>query len=227
MEFNLRDFINLLPDRKIAGAYVNGKWAKSSRNHYYIIKNIGLKPSYLKKKKLNDLKYQKAFYKLMKDWLQGRGSKLCRLDVFKRCLQDLCGNRKLIKELSKLTLEDYRSDLHAQLIINAWNHSCKIVGTKAKLVAVSKFLHHIFPLLFVPVDRKYTEKFFRNCRQYKRKRLNFCRPEELIQVMNFFKKIRTKINTQLSDEPSNLYYDTSNTKTIDNWIVMWVDLKIN
>jgi hypothetical protein len=227
IEFDLRDFVKWLPDRKIAGAYVNGKWAKSSHNHYYIIKNIGLKPSDDKRKRLNDIKCQKAFYKLMKDWLQGRGSELSSFSNFKSCLQNIFKDKKLVQTLSQLTIENYSDDKHKETIINVWKHSCNIVNTKAKLVAVSKFLHHIFPLLFVPVDRKHTEKFIRFCSDYDKKTLNFTNPKELIRLLNFFRLIRKSSNNKLRYSPSNLYCDTSDTKTIDNWIVMWVDLKMN
>jgi len=90
--------------------------------------------------------------------------------------------------------------------------SLPIVTNKAKLVPCSKALHHIFPEMIVPIDRKYTQVFFMfNNQEFQNN-----------QYIVFKQAYKTFMRIARSVKPEQYVgygWNTSQTKVIDNAII--------
>lgn len=93
--------------------------------------------------------------------MNSRGAQLVDIDDFKTNLNN-CAND--IESLKKYSIEDLsEKNDKAENIFNQLKNlfeNLKLTGTKTKLVTFSKTMHFLLPNLIVPIDRKYTLKFF-------------------------------------------------------------------
>jgi len=224
--FELEEFIEWLPERVIAGAYANGKWPSGLRLHQELIHDLGLQPAHVKVERLVERAYQEKLFSLVEFWMQGRGSRMCDKVTFRTILERLAhsGSFGCLDRVSLATIDS--DPTHG--LERVWDILCPIVNTKSKLVAISKCLHHVFPLSIVPIDRKYSQMFYENCRTGGRKLYNkdFTSSKTLLELTQIFQEVGRLAESRLSSGPTGRYYDTSDTKAIDNWIVMWVDYKL-
>jgi hypothetical protein len=86
-----------------------------------------------------------------------RGSKLLKFDDFVEAIRDC---EAAITGLEEQKLDNF--PLLKTMTDKMWNlvDSLMIVENEAKLVPCTKALHHLFPDLFVPMDRAFTRVFF-------------------------------------------------------------------
>lgn len=225
--FDLEQFYKWIPERIIAGAYVCGKWPKEIKLHQEIISQIGLSNINKKLLRLRNNSYQGKIKMLMDAWLMGRKAEKINIVRLRTFFNRITHCEREFKILHKIKIQDYDEDIHGEALEKILNCAKDIVTTKAKVVAVSKILHHLLPNLIVPIDHIYTEKFLRECRDYYKKTVAFNSVLEIKYLTKFFGDIAIHSSMKLTCNKSGKYADTSDTKTIDNWIIMWVDLKLN
>ncbi len=93
--------------------------------------------------------------------MNSRGAQLVDINDFKTNLNN-CAND--IESLKKYSIEDLsEKNDKAEKIFNQLKNlfeNLKLTNTKTKLVTFSKTMHFLLPNLIVPIDRKYTLKFF-------------------------------------------------------------------
>lgn len=96
----------------------------------------------------------------------------------------------------------------------------KVMESKAKLVGVSKVLHHLLPDLVPPVDRTHTLKFFYDRSNYREKEGK----EIFLKIFDAFYDICKKLN--LTEKDLKRRWDTSIPKLIDNAIIGYVSKEL-
>lgn len=97
----------------------------------------------------------------------------------------------------------------------------EVMVKKAKLVGVSKALHHLLPDLVPPIDRKYTLHFFYGNTNYSEKD----QKEKFLAIFDKFRLISKELD--LTEKDLLGQWDTSIPKLIDNAIIGFVsDVKM-
>ncbi|MEO0303839.1 MAG: hypothetical protein ABIM64_01105 [candidate division WOR-3 bacterium] len=113
-------------------------------------------------------KFENCFIELIYETLvawnmNSRGAKLKKIEKFKETLLE---NKDKINKLKDFNLERFNFDEYKKeegkifTILEELFSSLDLTQTKTKLVTFSKTLHFLLPNLIVPIDRKYTLKFF-------------------------------------------------------------------
>jgi len=160
---------------------------------------------------LKDNAYLTNLYRTIKAWGIGlQGSKLKPFDDFVAALN----TRVLeISALDGLKLDQDSLDMKS-LIPEVWKliETTQIVENEAKLVSLSKTLHHILPDLIVPMDRRYTQLFF----GWDNPQFQYAQASCFNDAFGAFEQISRMVN------PSQYVgtgWNTSLTKVIDNAIV--------
>ena len=94
--------------------------------------------------------------------MNSRGAQLVDINDFKTNLNKYAID---IESLKKYSIEDLsEKNDKAEKIFNQLKNlfeNLKLTNTKTKLVTFSKTMHFLLPNLIVPIDRKYTLKFFK------------------------------------------------------------------
>ena len=94
--------------------------------------------------------------------MNSRGAQLVDINDFKTNLNNYAID---IESLKKYSIEDLsEKNDKAEKIFNQLKNlfeNLKLTNTKTKLVTFSKTMHFLLPNLIVPIDRKYTLKFFK------------------------------------------------------------------
>jgi len=98
-------------------------------------------------------------YKTLKAFnMDSKGAKLSELSDFKKSLKN---HSDTIQSLTKYRLEKVKeTDDNLKDTIGSLFDNLKLVKTNSRLVTFSKTMHFLLPHLFMPIDRKYTLKFF-------------------------------------------------------------------
>jgi hypothetical protein len=167
----------------------------------------------------NDLWFQKLLPTLEAWGMDARGATLLNLSTVRSSFISL---RPQLVEIQDYRLIDIPISRVFSIGRQIWNIVNKLeVGAQAtRLVANSKALHHLFPDLIPPIDRKYTISFF------------YGRPEALqakTQQDKFedmwpaFHKIASN-TAEISQKYIGQYMHTSIPKIIDNAIVGYVSI---
>lgn len=112
-----------------------------------------------------------------------------------------------LNEIGKTKVKDALSVLFDNL---------NVMVRKARLVGVSKALHHLLPDLVPPIDRKYTLDFFYGNTAYGEKD----QKEKFLAIFDKFCLISDKLG--LNNEDLKERWDTSVPKLIDNAIIGFV-----
>lgn len=153
----------------------------------------------------------KMLWDVLRSWgIGSRGSNLVRftdfMASFGESLEDYI-------ELDNMKIDEYigTEEVVVKKIYSLID-SLSIVTNKTKLVPCSKALHHIFPELIVPMDRRYTQVFFM-----------FNNQEFQDNQYEVFKQAyKTFIRIARSVKPEQYVghgWNTSQTKVIDNAII--------
>jgi hypothetical protein len=90
--------------------------------------------------------------------------------------------------------------------------SLEIVNNNAKIVPGSKTLHHILPELVVPIDRAWTQKFFR----WHNPEFQYGQAACFAHAFSAFVEIARKVNPQ---QYVGAGWNSSRTKAIDNALI--------
>ena len=108
---------------------------------------------------LNDATFIQSLYTTLQSWgIGSRASILVPIDQFAQSLG--CWSTTF-DALDDLTIDDPDLDVdRAADLLWTLISGVDIVENKAKIVALSKTIHHILPDLLPPIDRAYTQEFF-------------------------------------------------------------------
>jgi hypothetical protein len=224
-----RDFIQSTTTREVAGIYVCGKWSKNIYAHRYIINITENATVENKIQFISDEEFQNRLKDLINSWMGYRNNEhkitFAQMNILKQALADVTNSFAV---LNNVTILNYNDDVHGEDLERILRWAQKICRTDAKVVATSKFLHHILPGLIVPVDRTYTEKFFKICTNGNIVSvINYNNVNEIRRLTKVFNYIAKMLADKIEVETNKKYADTSYTKAIDNWIIMYVDLREN
>lgn len=155
--------------------------------------------------------------------MNSRGAQLVDINDFKTNLNKCAID---IESLKKYSIEDLsEKNDKAEKIFNQLKNlfeNLKLTNTKTKLVTFSKTMHFLLPNLIVPIDRKYTEKFFK---------LHFNNPkyeefDHFTNIESAFGLFSREVN--LDDFVNNKsQWCKYKTKIIDNIIIGYVKIEQN
>lgn len=166
---------------------------------------------------VTDEQFLRALYKTLRAWgIGARGSRLKPFDDFSAILGRL---KETVAELETATIDDQRLDVGATIDrLWALHSQLPIVENAAKLVPVTKALHHVLPELVVPMDREYTQIFFGWHTPQFQYRQRTCFAEAFCA----FAQIARAVNPS---QYVNRGWNSSRTKVLDNALVgllQWV-----
>ncbi len=111
-------------------------------------------------KAIHDDVFLNSLYKTLKAWGIGiRASKLKPYDQFVSIIRRHAAD---LEQLDGLSINDSQLDIES-VRGKIWHliDNMRLIDNNAPIVAMSKTLHHLLPDLVVPIDRGYTQKFFR------------------------------------------------------------------
>lgn len=163
---------------------------------------------------LTDAEFIESLYATLQSWGIGvRASVLVPVKQFGTALRQ---QAELFSRLESTSIDDPALDLERTTSL-LWQliSDIDIVENKAKLVALSKTIHHVLPDLLPPIDRAYTQKFFL---WYP---IEFQDQQQLV----FRSMFRDFVTIASRVEPAQFVgsgWRTSRTKVIDNAIVALV-----
>jgi len=146
-------------------------------------------------------------------------ARLVDFDIFRNSIKD---NLTILQELRarKLSIIDDKNKEQIKIELAILYESLKVMESKAKLVGVSKALHHLLPELVPPVDRKHTLEFFYDRIYYKEKEGK----QKFLEIFDAFFRICKKLN--LTERDLKRKWDTSVPKLIDNAIIGYVSKEL-
>jgi len=146
---------------------------------------------------LKNTHFLDCVYAVLATWGMDRLDGSARLVDFDAFAQSITNNAIALLELSKLKLhlltlnaqEAVRTDL-AELYENL-----QVMATPARLVGISKAIHHLLPDLAPPIDRKHTLTFFYGAPNYDKKEEG----QIFLDVFDAFFRICRTLNLSESD----------------------------
>ncbi len=158
--------------------------------------------------------------------MNSRSAKLADIEDFKKNLIDNTEATEAIESLKKYSIEDLseKNDKSKGIFeqLKTLFNMLKLTDTDTKLVTFSKTKHFLLPNLIVPIDRKYTLKFFEL-------NINNAKDEEFDHFTNIestFGLFASEVN--LDDFVSkNSKWCKYKTKIIDNIIIGYVKKEQN
>lgn len=158
--------------------------------------------------------------------MNSRSAKLADIEDFKKNLIDNTEATEAIESLKKYSIEDLseKNDKSKGIFeqLKTLFNMLKLTDTDTKLVTFSKTMHFLLPNLIVPIDRKYTLKFFEL-------NINNAKDEEFDHFTNIestFGLFASEVN--LDDFVSkNSKWCKYKTKIIDNIIIGYVKKEQN
>lgn len=117
--------------------------------------------------------------------MNSRGAKLCG---YKKFRNRLLKESNLLQELRSLYIEKLSNEEFVKVFkkIKKLFSSFEISDTKTQLISFSKTLHFLLPNLIMPIDRKYTLKFFynRNNINYNTQFYDFCEIHKILHCVS-------------------------------------------
>lgn len=152
--------------------------------------------------------------------MNSRSAKLAGIEVFRDNLKD---NTEAIERLKKYSIEDLseKNDKSKGIFeqLKTLFNKLKLTDTDTKLVTFSKTMHFLLPNLIVPIDRTYTEKFFKlNFNNHKYEEF-----DHFTNIESAFGLFASEVN--LDDfVRKNSKWCKYKTKIIDNIIIGYVKI---
>jgi len=167
---------------------------------------------------LKSVHFLDCVYAVLATWGMDRMDRSASLVDFDAFAQSVTNNATALLELSKLKLhllapnaqEVVKTDL-ARLYENL-----QVMNTRARLVGLSKAMHHLLPDLVPPIDRKHTLTFFYGRKYYPEKEGG----QMFLDIFDVFYRICRRLDLSQSDLRGR--WDTSVPKMIDNAIIGFV-----
>ena len=151
--------------------------------------------------------------------MNSRGAKLSKLPDFKKLIKK---HADTIGSLYKVKLEKVKATDDA-LIDTIGSLFCNLDGltqTNSTLVTFSKTMHFLLPDLFMPIDRRYTLRFF-----YESPPIN--QKQCFLQVFEQFRQFAQEHHDILKAQvDSNSRWNRNIPKIIDNIIIAYVSEKM-
>jgi len=163
---------------------------------------------------LADDRFMRTLYSTLGSW--GIGSRASRLVPFDHFVTELRRWSRPLADLDELTIDEPGLPVDATGD-DLWRliDGIHLVDNQARIVALSKALHHILPDLLPPIDRMYTQEFF-----------GFHNPEFQYGQQRTFGEIWTHyVEIARAVGPASYVgsgWRTSRSKVIDNAIVAFV-----
>lgn len=160
---------------------------------------------------ISDESFVRSLHRTLGAWGIGvRGSKLVDEEKFAVRLQE---KKSDLAALDGLCIDDPQlpaAKIGERIwdVIESWN----VVENNAKTVAGSKALHHILPELVVPMDRAWTQKFFR----WQNHEFQYDQAACFSHAFTAFVRIARKTNPK---QYVGAEWHTSRTKVIDNALI--------
>jgi len=158
--------------------------------------------------------FLQSLYATLQAW--GIGSRASRLVPFARFASVLRSWSPAFTELDGLLIDD--RDMDADVIRDRlWVlvEQVEVVENQARIVALSKTIHHLLPDLLPPIDRMYTQAFF----GFHPAEFQYQQERVFRTIWDHFVEIATAV------DPSRYVgegWRTSRTKVIDNAVVAYV-----
>lgn len=112
---------------------------------------------------LDDQCFLEYVYAVLPAWGMHRmGRQAAKVNDFGRIVDALRSAAPSLKELWPLRITDLPCDQAAKAGSLAWDiiADMRVSRSRTQIVAGSKALHHVLPDLIVPIDRRYTFRFF-------------------------------------------------------------------
>ncbi len=164
-------------------------------------------------------KYLELIYTTLISWnMNSRGAKLKNINSFKK---SILKNRKIISNLKIYTFNDlnkHSKEIFIQLEI--LYNNLELCIQKSKIVTFSKTMHFLLPKLCIPIDRKYTLRFFYNSTninyntQFKRYK----------QINKYFLEIYNQHNLKQYLDIGKIIWNTTIPKILDNIVIGYMIL---
>ena len=150
--------------------------------------------------------------------MNSRGAKLSAFADFKTTIAK---QADIIQSLAKYKLEKVKAtDDTFIATIDSMFDSLRLTQTKSSLVTFSKAMHFLLPDLFMPIDGRYTLRFF-----YESKPVN--EKACFLQVFEQFRLFAQEHHESLREQvDSNSHWNRNIPKVIDNIIIAYVSEKM-
>jgi hypothetical protein len=168
------------------------------------------------KETLGDDDFLECLYATLTAWgmhRMGRShAKLVEFDQFRSSFRAQAGPLDAIAELR---LRDLSSQDAQEVARRLWEimRALSVSASETRIVACSKALHHVLPLLLPPIDRQYTLRFF-----YNHKRLTRGDEATFLEIFPVFRDIAAAQGERLA-QCVGVGMNTSESKVIDNAII--------
>ena len=195
-------------------------------SYYFHSRVINMISKYEFDKLFDNIHFFEYIYATLATWGMDRLTKSASLYDFSTFKSSSISYKDVFRNLLKFKLRniDTKQLEEIKIDLSELFDNMKVMKTPSKLVGVSKALHHFLPELVLPVDRRYTLRFFysndlnRNPSIKKNdEKHTFL---EIIEKSHFICK---KLN--LTEKDLKKKWDTSIPKLIDNAIIGFVLLK--
>lgn len=158
-----------------------------------------------------DEDFVRSLYRTLQAWgIGARASNLVSENEFAARLQ---ARKEDFAALEASTIDDPKVN-PSRMGERLWRiiESLEIVHNNAKIVPGSKALHHILPELVVPIDRAWTQQFFR----WHNPEFQYGQPACFAHAFSAFVEIARKANPQ---QYVGSGWNSSRTKVIDNALI--------
>ena len=150
--------------------------------------------------------------------MNSRGAKLCALPDFRKSIRK---HANIIQSLAKYKLEKVKStdDSFSEAIGSLFDN-LRLTQTKSPLVTFSKAKHFLLPDLFMPIDRRYTLRFFYDSVPVDQKQC-------FLQVFEQFRQFAHEHHETLKAQvDSSSCWNRNMPKVIDNIIIAYMSEKM-
>lgn len=213
----------LTTNRNVFAGYVKKYYAREkdfSNSSYYFHKRVieTIRISKTRKDLFRDKIFLEFVYATLSTWGLDRmdgSARLVEFDIFRKSVLD---NLSLLEKLTGYKINNLSNTEEQEIKdkLSILFDNLEVMVKKAKLVGVSKALHHLLPDLVPPIDRKYTLDFFYGNTNYSEKD----QKEKFLAIFDKFRLISKELD--LTEKDLSGQWDTSIPKLIDNAIIGFV-----
>jgi len=168
---------------------------------------------------LSSFEFFESLYATLTAWgmhrMGPKGAKLADLSEIVASFQQ---QADAISEIESLRLRDLSPTEVQEVAVKLWDimRGLRVSTSATRIVACSKALHHLLPLLLPPIDREYTLRFF-----YNHKTISRGDEATFLEIFPLFRDIAASQGDHL-ERLVGPGMNTSETKLIDNAIIGFV-----
>ena len=213
----------LTTNRNVFTAYVKKYYDRQkdfSNSSYYFHRRVIeiIRTSKTHKDLFKDKIFLEFVYATLSTWGLDRMDGSARLVEFNVFRKSVLNNLSFLEKLTGYKINNLNNTEEQEIKDKLSNlfDNVKVMVKKAKLVGVSKALHHLLPDLVPPIDRKYTLNFFYGS-------INYSEKDQKGKFLAIFDKFRLICKElDLTEKDLSGQWDTSIPKLIDNAIIGFV-----